>query len=231
VAVTAGRGDDHGTGEGRTAAAQLAAWAAAQLPPGATLSADPAAVDQLARAGVQAGVMTTVAAATRRDGPQLQVVDGADPAGRSVVAQFVDAAGEQLTVVDPAAVAPDAAELAERRRLGAALLANPTTAAPGTVARRLRAGTVDPRLLTLLAGMASRFSIRLVDLPSVAGEDHGDARAAVVSTTEGADGLPAVRRWLSAQRRGLAPDDVRPVEDGLLLAFRYVSDPDGELTG
>ena len=62
-------------------------------------------------------------------------------------------------------------------------------------------------------------------------------RSAVVAAidgrllTESPAQLAALRDWLSAQQAPLAPDDVRLVDSGLLLHFRYVTDPDGVVTG
>lgn len=221
-----------------TSGDDLAAWARAQLPPGATLAADPTLAAELAQSGAEIGTVTTDdPAASGADGPVLQVVRDADPAGRTVVARFADADGGALTVVDPAAEPPDEAELERRRQLGAALLANPMTAAPPDAAQRLRDGQVDPRLLSLLAGMAARFGVQLADLPAAAGEETGaPARAAVLSAVhgdpvaEGTAALDELRAYLAAQLDTFAPDEVQLVEGGLLVRFRYVTDPDGAVT-
>jgi len=239
VAVTtASRGTDHRTDAGPASAQDLAAWATAQLPPGATLSADPSATVELAQAGVEAGMLTTAASeAGAADRPALQVVRGADVGDSTVVARFPDAAGGELTVIDPAAVPPDPAQLERRRQLGAALLANPLTRAPVDAAQRLRDGQVDPRLLTLLAGMAARFGTQLAELPLAAGEPVGaSARAAVVSAVDGrpvAEGtteLAGLRSYLAAQLATFSPDEVQLVDGGLLVRFRYITDPDGAVT-
>ena len=49
--------------------------------------------------------------------------------------------------------------------------------------------------------------------------------------TEAAPEQATLRGWLSAQRDPLAPDDVRPVDGGLLVHFRYVTDPERVVTG
>jgi hypothetical protein len=36
-----------------------------------------------------------------------------------------------------------------------------------------------------------------------------------------------LQTWLAAQRSPLAPDDVRLTDSGLLVDFRYATDPDG----
>lgn len=237
VVAVATRGDDHDSSAAppSTAARDLAGWASAELPPGATLSADPTLAAALEQAGVEAGILTP--ATTSADGPALLVVDAADVGDRTVVARFPDATGGELTVVDPAAVPPDAAQLDRRRQLGAALLANPLTRAPAAAAQRLRAGQVDPRLLTLLAGMAARFGTQLAALPLADGEPpEGSARAAVVSAVDGrpvAEGtqeLADLRSYLAVQLATFSPDEVQLVDGGLLVRFRYITDPDGAVT-
>ena len=239
VMTTSTSGRDRSTGTAATSGDDLVAWASAQLPVGATLSAtDPTLATELEQSGAETGMVTTDAsAAPGADGPVLQVVRGADPGDGTVVARFTDATGGALTVVDPAAVPPDAAELDRRRQLGAALLANPMTAAPAGAAQRLRDGEVDPRLLMLLAGMAARFGIQLADLPAAAGEEAGaPARAAVVAAVHGdpvAEGtaqLAELRIYLAAQLDIFSPDEVELVEGGLLVRFRYITDPDGAVT-
>ena len=239
VAVNAAStpGGDRGASTS-TADRGLVDWASTQLPTGATLTADPTLAAELGQAGVTAGMLSTSASvASGADGPALQVVRGAESGGRTVVARFTDDAGGELLVVDPAAVPPDAAQLDRRRQLGAALLANPMTAAPAAAAQRLRDGQVDPRLLTLLAGMAARFGIQLADLPATAGEETGSpARAAVVAAVDGApvaegsEQLTELRDYLAAQLDVFSPDEVQLVEGGLLLRFRYMTDPDGAVT-
>jgi hypothetical protein len=236
LALTTSKPADDDTDPGTTAAGRdLGAWAGAQLPPGATLQAEPALAADLARSGVQAGMLTTGASAGA-DAPALQVLRSTEAGDRAVIARFTDATG-QLLVVDPAAVPPDAAQLDRRRQLGAALLANPMTAVPEAAAQRLRDGEVDPRLLTLLAGMAARFGIQLSDLPPVAGEEAGaPARAALVGAVEGKPlvgetaELTELRTYLAAQLDTFSPDEVQLTDGGLLVRFRYTTDPDGAVT-
>jgi hypothetical protein len=56
------------------------------------------------------------------------------------------------------------------------------------------------------------------------------ATAGGSSLTEGTPALTELRAWLSAQVEPFAPDEVRLVDDGLLVGFRYVTDPDGVVT-
>ena len=239
VAVTrSSPDDDGGTSPGTTSGRDLTSWASAQLPVGATLAADPALAAALEQSGMGSGMLGTASSTSSgTDGPALRVVQGGDPAGGTVVARFADGDGGEFTVVDPAAVPPDAAALEQRRSLGAAVLANPATMAPAPAAQLLRDGDVDPRLLTLLAGLAARFQVQLADLSVVPGEEGlTPVRSAVLAAaggrplTEGTEPLSEVQTWLSAQRGPYAPDDVRLVDGGLTVGFRYVTDPDGAVT-
>jgi hypothetical protein len=137
-------------------------------------------------------------------------------------------------VVQLEPVPPDAAAAERRRALARALLANPETVAPGPVAEALTAGDVDPRLLSLLAGIGARFGLVLDSLPAVPGEEgRTPVRRAVIAGIDGGalaadpgrtDRLEA---WVAAQRPPYAPDTVRPVDRGLLVTYRYAPDPDG----
>jgi hypothetical protein len=216
--------DDFGAARDRA----LLSWAGTHLPAGTTLDADPSLAAELQHAGAGAGLLQAAGAGRHVvAAPSLRVVAG-EGGGAPVVARFADQDGRPLTVVDPAAVPPDAAQLDRRQRLGAALLANPRTQLPDDAAGRLRNGTVDPRLLTLLAGMVARNDIRLVDLPPAPGEVGGSAvRSALIAAPE----MAPVQTWLAAQRSPLAPDDVRLTDSGLLVGFRYATDPDGVVPG
>ena len=223
---------------GAAAEGDLLEWAGSHLPAGATVEADPVLATELQQAGAPAGMFgTSGGPAAGPDGPALQVTRDDGSSTGLVVARFTDAAGRMLAVVDPAAVPPDAAALDRRRTLGAALLDNPATMAPEPAAQLLRDGDVDPRLLSLLAGLTARFGVQLADLPVVPGEeDLVPVRSAVLAAaggrplTEGTEQLDDVLAWLSAQRGPFAPDDVRLVDGGLLVGFRYVTDPDGAVT-
>jgi len=219
------------------AGTDLAAWAAAQLPAGTVLAADPALGTALEDAGIDPDRLVADDAATS-DRPVLRVVRADEAAGAPTVARFGPADGSAtLAVVDPAAVPPSPEQVASRARLGAAVLANPTTVAPASAAELLRAGRVDPRLLTLLAGMTARFGVQLDALPTAPGEDDGTlVRQAVIAGVGGrpftdAAGAADLRTWLSAQEGPLAPRTVQPVDGGLLIGYGYVTDPDGVVTG
>jgi len=161
----------------------------------------------------------------------LQVVDGDPPAGVLVLARFASDDGSALSVVDPAPARPTAAELERRQSLAAAVLANPVAGAAGRAADLLRTGNVDARLLGLLAGLASRMDVHVADLPPAPHEpaDRPPARRLLVDEAggkplePGAAATEELVAFLEAQRPPFAPDTVEPTEDGVLIAFDYVS--------
>jgi hypothetical protein len=197
----------------------LLAWADDQLPAGTTMAADGLLGQDLLRAGVDVGP------------GGLQVTRGAAPDGAAVVARFGDA-DTGLVVVDPQHRAPDADERALRRQLAGALLTNPTTADAGQVTGALLSGDVDPRLLTLLAGIAAQYGVGVSDLPVVPGEVGPARRFAVVDSVGGTrlvddpDLTELVRGWLSAQLPPYSPSTVETVDGGLRVGFDYASAPD-----
>lgn len=215
VVLPAGAVDDFGAADRQ----DLVAWLAAEVPAGTPVAAEGLLADDLGRAGVPIG-----------DGG-LRVTRGepADPA--DVIARFGDD-GTALVVVDPDRTEPDADEQQYRRTLAAALLTNPTTADAGQATGALLSGDVDPRLLTLLAGIAAQYGVGISELPAVPGEVGTPIRRAVVDSVAGTPlredpGLVAlVTTWLSAQLPPYAPASVTPQEDGLLISYDYVSDPD-----
>jgi hypothetical protein len=228
---------------GAASRSAVVGWSAAQLPAGTRLTAEPALAAELLHAGAEPGLVTSgtdapVEAATVPAAAVLRVVRGPAPAGTAPVTVF--GAGSELpplTVVDPSPVEPSPEQVARRRGLGRALLANPETVAPAPVAELLSDGAVDPRLLALLAGLATQFGLELHSLPVVPGEEgHTLVRQAVIGAV---DGVPPaddpvladrVLGWLAAQRGPYAPHTVRLVDDGLLITHRYIPDPDGEVS-
>lgn len=217
---------------GTDAGAELARWAGAELPTGAHLVAGPGLSDALRRAGVPAGLV----AGSPTSGTVLTVTDGAVPAGDRLVASF--GSPPAFAVVDPAPVQPTADELRRRRDLASAVLANPTTRAAAGAATVLRAGTVDARLLGLLAALTARSGIGIAALPAAADEPAGVglARSALVDevggrpVTAGSPDVPDLVAFLRAQLAPYAPDEVTVTPGGVLLAYRYVAGPDAAVT-
>jgi hypothetical protein len=142
-----------------------------------------------------------------------------------------------MTVTDPAPVTPTAEQLDTRRRLGTALLANPTNSFPPAAADLLTAGRVDPRLLTLLAGIGAQYGAGVESLPAVPGEPADTpVRQAVVSTVGGTAlatdpaATDRLRGWLGAQKEPYVPDHTTVVPGGLLIGYDLVRDPDALVT-
>ena len=197
---------------------------------------------ELVHAGVDPDQLGSAAdpqvAATAEQGTVLRVVTGEPPAGSAPVARLDAADGlPALTVVHPAPVAPTAEEVERRRVLGEALAANPTTLAGEDVRAVLAGGELDPRLMSLLAGIGATSGIGLESIPVVPGEDGRTLpRYAVITSIGGVpiEGDPVqserLLTLLRAQRPPYTPDVVRAVEGGLLVGYRYVPDPDAVLT-
>jgi hypothetical protein len=221
-------GPTAGTGDDDAAWADLVRWADAELPEDATLlvPADVAPEDGEERFRP-----------LDADEPQgLLVVTAEPPPGSTVLARFEG--DPALTVVDVRAGQPTGDELERRRRLSAAILANPNTGATGRAADVLEAADVDARLLGLLAVLVAQLDIGIGDFPPAAGEpaDGPPARAVLIDSVGGvpvAPGDAATERllaFLDAQLFPFAPDDVEVTDDGALVHFRYESAPDAVVT-
>jgi hypothetical protein len=219
---------------GARADAGLVSWARDQLPAGTTLHADRQLAAELLHAGGDPTQLTTGApppVAGEGAGTVLRVVRG--PGDGAVVARFPSDGDPGLSVTDPLPDRVSAAQQQARRELAAALLAG-VAPVPGEVDAVLGAGDVDPRLLTLLAGISARLGLDLAALPAVPGEANGTlVRQAVVSSVGGrpvpadAAATAQLQAWLDAQREPFAPDRVERVDGGVLVAYRLVADPDG----
>ncbi len=222
---------------GGSAVATVTEWLPGALPEDTDLAASAAVRDELAEQGVPADRLRP--AEDGVPGGTLLAVVGPAPAGSRVLARFHrPGEGGELLVVDPAPGEPTAEELAQRRALAEALLANPTTGTAGTTADVLSRAAVDQRLLSLLAGLAARDGVGIASFPALPGEEGAavPARRALLSALGGAPvpGDPAATdrlvAWLEAQLPPFAPDEVQVTDDGVLVAFHYVSDPDAVVT-
>ena len=225
---------------GAAADAQLVGWLGDQLPDDAVVTADPRLTATLVHAGadpdrVLTGTDLPVPASTAPGAPVLQVTAGSVPAEGTPVARFGAEGG--LTVTDPRAVAPTPEQLDARRRLATALLANPTNEVGEADAELLAEGRVDPRLLSLLAGIGAQYGVGVGALPAVPGEPADAAVRQAVVTTVGGTSLAAdpaaadrLRGWLGAQKEPYVPDRVSAVPGGLLIGYDLVRDPDQLVT-
>ena len=215
VALRTTPADDFGAADRR----DLVAWLRAQLPEGTAVAAAGLLAQDLRRDGVPVA------------SGGLEVVRGGSADDGDAVARFGDT-DTGLVVLDPDRAGPDAQQRELRRQLSAALLTNPTTADAGQATGALLSGDVDPRLLTLLAGIAAQYGVGVADLPRVTGELGTPVRYVVIDSVGGTrlaedEQLTAtVRTWLDAQLPPYAPDTVEEVDDGLRVGFGYSSDPD-----
>ncbi|QXG76999.1 hypothetical protein KUM42_05575 [Modestobacter sp. L9-4] len=225
---------------GAAADAELVGWLGEQLPEDAVVTADPGLTAQLVHAGADPDrVLPTtdvpVPASTAPSAPVLQITSGSAPTGGTPVARF--GPGGDLVVTDPGAVPATPEQLETRQQLGAALLANPTNRFPAAGAELLTQGRVDPRLLTLLAGVGAQYGVGVDSLPAVAGEPADTpVRQAVVATVDdkalATDPAAAerFRGWLGAQKEPYVPDRISEVPGGLLIGYDLVRDPDALVT-
>jgi len=213
----------------------LLEWADAELPAGTPVEVPTAVRQGLLDAGADPARFPAPGGPAA--GALRLLVEEPLPSGAVVLARFDDR-GAALTLVDPAPVEPTPEELARRARLAAAVLANPRTGAEGAAAEVLRTAAVDARLLGLLSVLVAQLDVRVADFPSSAATPvDGVLARRVLLDRSGADpltpGSPAAERlttFLAAQRPPFAPDDVEVTADGVLIGFRYVSDPDAIVT-
>ena len=213
----------------------LAAWVNSELAPGAVLRADP-----LGRAELRAG---GVAADRLRDlsepglpGELLVVSDrpatgDAAAAPRCVALATLAAvprgAGGAATVVCPAAPPEPgtaAAELAARARFGGALARNPSLELSPDAAAALQAGLVDPRLVLVLADLASPRRLAVDGFPAEPLEPSYALRRRVLLGA--VDGRPAagdpqeqLRSWFAAQQGPFVPRSIQVQGDALLIGY------------
>jgi len=101
----------------------------------------------------------------------------------------------------------------------------------------LQTADVDPRLLSVLAALAARSGVGIAAFPP---PPHSPAtgllaRNALVDATggqpvgAGAAGAPDLVRWLQAQLPPYAPDRIDVTGSGVLIGYRYASDPGAEV--
>ena len=234
----------------RSSAAQ---WVAGQVSPSAIVACDPAMCEALQSAGVGAARLLVLGSSTPDPlGSDLVV---ATPALRSqfgarlanvyapvVIASFGSGAGR----IDIRAIAPDgtaaydsalAADRTARIAAGGQLIGNRNitmTAAARTV---LRAGQVDPRLLTLLAALAAQQPLRIFAF----GDPSPGASAAIplrsvelAPATAGAHAAARLRTMLSfvqAQRQPFLPTTAVLVHQSALSVEYAAPSPLGLLRG
>lgn len=191
---------------------------------------------ELLAAGVPAGRLREPADPSA-DGALVLVTDRPGAATTPCAAGSVVAVAARGTGGAPARVcrtdvdgATVAAEQPARSRLGAALAGNPSLALAGPAAAALRAGSVDPRLMLVLAAMTTAHRLAVADFPVVAHDAPGlPRRRAVLTGVDGTDPASSelLRAWLSGQQPPFVPTLVVP--SGPDLVVGYPSPPPGGL--
>lgn len=223
-----------GRGPAARAAQVLAGWVADELPRDAQLVGDRRLVADLRHAGLPAGVVSDRGAGSGGRSAPFLVTDGAVPTGGRVIGRIERSSDRPLLVVDPAPGTPTGDQRQQRRALSAALLANPTTRADESVRAVLRASDVDPRPLGILAALAARSGVGIGALPPA---PHSPADGLLVRDVliDSVGGRPVGRgepatgdlvRLLKAQLPPYAPDRVDVTDRGVLIGYRYASNPD-----
>jgi putative peptide zinc metalloprotease protein len=203
--------------------AELAAWITDPAAPAGRLAVPPGLWGDLVRDGVPADRLvraTTPRAASVAD--WAVEVGGAGPPVRALAG--FGAGPTALTVVPlpPAGAQRRAAgtELAARRNVGSLVAASPRLAAPPDVLAALRDGSVDARVLAVLAELTVEHTVEL----GAGMEDPGTApRHEIVIT--GLDGLGATRpevaaaltAFLGVQAPAFWPSTVTPGPRGIVL--------------
>ena len=225
----------------------LAAWATSELGPDAVVRADPLDRAELVAGGVPAERLRDLDGPGRA-GDLVMVTDRpTNGAVGRVVPQCVPittlasvprGAGGSPTAVCSATPIPPAtvaAEQAGRARFGGALARNPALDLQPAAAAALEAGIVDPRLVLVLADLASPRRLAIADFPVASFEPPYALRRRVLLTA--VDGMPAsgdpqplLRTWLSSQQAPFVPSSVEARGPALLIAYPAPT-PTGLLTG
>jgi hypothetical protein len=225
----------------------LAAWASSELGPDAIVHADPLDRAELLAGGVAPERLRDLDGPARV-GELVMVTDrpttgaAATPVPRcaaiSTLASVPRGAGGSPTAVcpgSPVAPATAAAEQAGRARFGSALARNPSLQLEPAAAAALEAGIVDPRIVLVLADLASPRKLAIADFPVAPFEPPYALRRRVVLTA--VDGMPAsgdpqplVRTWLSSQQPPFVPSTVQTDGTALLIAYPAPT-PTGLLAG
>jgi hypothetical protein len=214
----------------------LAGWVSNEIAPDVALRADPLDRAELFANGIAAERLRDLADPVRPG--ELMVVTNrpatgaADPdAPRCVAIATLAAvprgAGGAPTSVCPAApLAPETvvAEQAARARFGSALARNPSLELQPEAAAVLEAGLVDPRLVLVLADLASPRRLAIDDFPVEPLEPPYALRRHVLLGA--VDGLPAaggpqsqVRTWFASQQSPFVPNTIEVRGEALLIGF------------
>ena len=213
----------------------LAGWVSSEIGPNVAIRADPLDRAELSASGIAAERLLDLGQPAR-PGELMVVTDrpatGAPPAAPRCVALATLAtvprgAGGAPTTVCPAAPPEPAtavAEQAARARFGTALTRNPSLELQPEAAAALQAGLVDPRVVLVLADLASPRRLAVDDFPVEPLEPPYALRRHVLLSA--VDGLPAsgdpqplVRTWFAAQQSPFVPNSIEARGEALLIGF------------
>ena len=172
-----------------TAHQALAAWINAETDTATVLDVPPDVRADLIRDGV---------AAQRLGSGGTLVVTRGGPGPGLPVARFGDGPD---TLAVSRTDAGSAAETAVSASWGRQLLDNPAVRADDPARAVLASGPADPRAVLVLAVLAARGPVHVLDLPGVPAEDPGVPRHQVVLGGLNSDGLA----WIKAQRPPFTP--------------------------
>lgn len=211
----------------------LAGWVTSEIDPNAVIRADPLDRAELSAGGIAVERLRDLAEPAR-PGELLMITDrpGTDAAAPRCVAIATLAtaprgAGGAPTAVCPAASlepATVAAEQAARARFGTALTRNSSLELAPAAAAALQAGLVDPRVVLVLADLASPRRLAVDDFPVEPLEPPYALRRHVLLGA--VDGLPAaagpqqqVRTWFAAQQSPFVPNSIEVRGNALLIGY------------
>ena len=214
-----GRGSDRqARAEGTAVRDQAAAWVAGQVSPSATVACDPQMCRALAARGIPAaallelrpGAADPLSAGVVIATPTVRGLLGSAYLGRhapAAIAGFGSGnAGITVRVIAPRGAASYLsalrADVAARKAWASALLRSKNIVMPGAARTLVGEGRVDPRLLVVIAGIASQRPVAIVAFGDGApGATPGVAvlrSAELAGTGSAADRSPAVQlRWIS----------------------------------
>ena len=214
----------------------LAGWVSSEIDPNAVIRADPLDRAELSAGGIPVERLRDLAEPARpgellmvTDRPGTGAADAAAPrcVAIATLATAPRGAGGAPTAVCPAASLEPAtvvAEQAARARFGTALTRNRSLELAPAAAAALQAGLVDPRVVLVLADLASPRRLAVDDFPVEPLEPPYALRRHVLLSA--VDGLPAsagpqqqVRTWFAAQQSPFVPNSIEVRGDALLIGY------------
>jgi hypothetical protein len=213
----------------------LAGWVGSEIDPEVALRADPLDRAELSASGIAPDRLRDLAEPVlpgelmvATDRPTSGVVAaGPRCAAIATLATIPRGAGGAPTSVCPAAPlvpATVAAEQGARARFGTALARNPPLELQPEAAAALQAGLVDPRLVLVLADLASPRRLVVEGFPVEPLEPPYALRRHVLLGA--VDGLPAagdpqslIRTWFAGRQRPFVPNSIEVQGEALLIGY------------